>query len=186
MHFHFSPLINEAFMGVIPDSGAMVDAARWLIVGLVEHGGMLMAFGNRADSSLLRLSQAKEAPNCVTWGRYDRKALVRLPIVARDEHGRQVATQTIEFRLPDGSTHPHLLLAGIAQAMRAATKSHDLEKVLERTASNHKIEKQHVSSVPKTMQEIAACLIEQRGILEAGDVFPTRMLDNLIETLQRP
>lgn len=31
-----------------------------------------------------------------------------------------MSATTIEFRLPDGSAHPHLLLAGVAQALVAA------------------------------------------------------------------
>ncbi len=84
-------------------------------------GGALMAFGNRTEGSLIRLTQAKEAPNAIVWGEFDRSALVRLPIVARTEDGRPVSPPTIEFRLPDGSAHPHLLLAGVAQVMVEAT-----------------------------------------------------------------
>jgi len=81
-----------------------------------------MAFGNRGGGSFVRLSQAKEAPNAIIWGDADRTALVRLPIVARTEDGRPVTPATVEFRLPDGSAHPHLLLAGVAQVMVAARR----------------------------------------------------------------
>ena len=93
-----------------------------------------MAFGNRTPNSFVRLTQAKEAPSTVTWGRYNRKALIRLPIVATDEEGRSVSAETVEFRLPDGSAHPHLLLAGIAQAMVAARDFDDLDSLLEKRA----------------------------------------------------
>lgn len=183
MHFHLSPKTNGEFMEAIQDDRELSDTARWLIGGLVRHGGMLMAFGNCADSSMLRLSQAKEAPNSVTWGRYNRKALVRVPIVARDEHGRQVALQTIEFRLPDGSAHPHLLLAGVAQAMAAATTMPDLSEWIERTSTAHNGD---APAIPKSGKEIAHCLQEQRAMLEAGGVFPPRMIEHLIESFQRP
>ncbi len=76
-----------------------------------------MAFGNRVEDSFARLNQAKEAPNRISWGEFDRNALVRLPITATDQTGRQVTMPTIEFRLPDGSALPHLLMAGVAVAM---------------------------------------------------------------------
>ena len=186
MHFHFSPLVKNDFLAPIEDDAQLSDAARWLIGGLVRHGGMLMAFGNRADSSLLRLAQAKESPSSVTWGRYNRKALVRVPIVARDEHGRQVAPQTIEFRLADGSTHPHLLLAGIAQAMIAAKNMTDLEDWIQRTTTNGGKSKMTTPPLPRTLPEIAGRLKNERAVLESGDVFPPRMLDHFIEILQRP
>ena len=59
----------------------------------------------------------KMAPHAIVWGEYDRSALVRLPMNATTEDGRVVSPPTIEFRLPDGSAHPHLVLAGAAQAM---------------------------------------------------------------------
>jgi glutamine synthetase len=186
MHFHLSPLVHGEFIAPIQDNKAPGDAARWLIGGLVKHGGTLMAFGNRADSSFLRLSQAKEAPNTVTWGRFDRRALVRLPIVARDEHGRQVTPQTIEFRLPDGSAHPHLLLAAIAQAMTAAKTLPDLDKLIAATAAEHGGRHRQMSTIPQSRAEIADRLHEDRRMLEAGDVFPSGMLDSLIESFQRP
>ncbi len=183
MHFHLSPKTNGEFIDAIQDDRELCEAARWLIGGLVRHGGMLMAFGNRADSSLLRLTQAKEAPNSVTWGRYNRKALVRVPIVARDEHGQQVAPQTIEFRLPDGSAHPHLLLAGVAQAMAEATTMPDLDDWIQRTSTAHNGD---APAIPKSGKEIAHCVQEQRGMLEAGGVFPPRMVEHVIENFQRP
>jgi glutamine synthetase len=186
MHFHLSPMMNGEYLAPMGDDSELGSAAKWLIGGLVTHGGMLMAFGNRADSSMLRLAQAKEAPNAVTWGRYNRKALVRLPIVARDEHGRQVAPQTIEFRLPDGSAHPHLLLAGIAQAMASATTLTDLDEWIERTSTELNGAAAKMPPIPKSGKEIAECVSDQRDVLEAGDVFPARMLDMLIDTLQHP
>ena len=128
LHFHFSPVVDgEHLGGRDADGRARAAPAQWLIAGLVRMGGALMAFGNRTEGSLVRLTQAKEAPNAIVWGEFDRSALVRLPIVATTEDGRPVSPPTIEFRLPDGSAHPHLLLAGVAQAMVEARASADLD-----------------------------------------------------------
>ena len=181
MHFHFCPMTNGEYMAAIQDDHELSDAARWLIGGLVRYGSMLMAFGNRADSSLLRLTQAKEAPNAVTWGRYNRKALVRVPIVARDEHGSQVAPQTIEFRLPDGSTHPHLLLAGIAQAMAAAHNMVDLDLWIDQAADKGD---RHANAprIPTSPEKIRAALRNERATLEAGNVFPPELIRQMTQT----
>jgi len=182
MHFHLSPVVSGQHQRVTAPGGEIAPEARWLIGGLVTMAGALMAFGNRSQSSFIRLSQAKEAPNSVTWGRFNRKALVRLPIVATDERGRPVSPETVEFRLPDGSAHPHLLLAGVAQAMLRGQGAEDLEEVLERTAARE-VEHPNGFSVPKTFAEVAAALREARADLEAGGVFPATYLADAIERL---
>ena len=99
----------------------------------------------------------------MTWGQFNRKALIRLPIVATDAAGRAVSAQTIEFRLPDGSAHPHLVLALVAQAMMTGRATAD---------------------VAKTFADVAAALAAQRGALEAGDVFPQGLIDRVVATLE--
>jgi glutamine synthetase len=163
-------------------NGNLVDSATWLVGGLVWHASALMAFGNRTPVSFVRLSQAKEAPNTVTWGRYNRKALVRLPIVASDEQGRSVSPATVEFRLPDGSAHPHLLLAGIAQAMIAGMALENLDTILERTSATT-LYSPYALAVPRTSAEVSQGLRQHRGVFEAGGVFPKHVVERVLEAL---
>jgi glutamine synthetase len=130
LHFHFAPKSDEGYLPHTAPDGSLTPAARWLIGGLVEHGAAMMAFGNRSRDSFVRLSQGKEAPSAVTWGRYNRKALVRIPIIPTDVDGRATSPGTIEFRLPDGSAHPHLLLAAVAQAFVDGRRMTDLDERL--------------------------------------------------------
>jgi glutamine synthetase len=90
LHFHFAPRAGERYLPHTGADGQLTREAKWLIGGLVTHGAALMAFGNRSRDSFVRLGQGKEAPGAVTWGRYNRRALVRIPIVPtdRDEIGR--------------------------------------------------------------------------------------------------
>ncbi len=182
MHFHLSPVAHGVHQAVATASGELAAEAKWLIGGLVMTAGALMAFGNRCSSSFLRLSQAKEAPNSVTWGRFNRKALVRLPIVATDEQGRPVSPETVEFRLPDGSAHPHLLLAGVAQAMLKGRSASDLDEVLKTTAAQEGVHPSRFS-VPSSFASVGAALSAARADLEAGDIFPSSLLDKTIEVL---
>jgi glutamine synthetase len=184
MHFHFAPRANDAYLPHTTADGTLTSEARWLIAGLVQHGAALMAFGNRSRDSFVRLSQGKEAPSTVTWGRYDRRALVRIPIVPTDEDGRFTSPATIEFRLPDGSAHPHLLLAGIAQAFVAGHAARDLEVMLQRTAVTAGGTQAVGTRVPLTFVEIADALAADRGVLEAGAVFTPNMLDRVIRLLR--
>jgi glutamine synthetase len=186
LHFHCSPTLAGKSLTIGTRMEEMPDAAKWLIGGLVRYGGALMAFGNREASSFLRLTQAKEAPSAVTWGRYNRKALVRLPITVSDERGRAVSPQTIEFRLADGSALPHMLLAGIAQAMVAGKSLPDVNGWLERTETEHMTEvfDAHIR-VPKGFSDVADALRSDRTVLEAGGVFPRHVIERTIDYLER-
>ena len=184
LHFHFSPVRHGAHLGGRDAAGRLHGPAQWLIAGLVRMGGALMAFGNRTEGSLIRLTQAREAPNAIVWGEFDRTALVRLPIVATTVDGRPVSPPTIEFRLPDGSAHPHLLLGGVAQAMVEAHAAGDAEALLERTS----VVALHrgagtATPVPTRFLEVAEALKANRAALEAGGVFPPVLLDRLVERL---
>ena len=185
MHFHLAPSSGGEHLDAHGTEEKLRDEARWLIGGLVQMGGALMAFGNRADTSFLRLSQGKEAPRAISWGSYDRKALIRLPIVPRNAEGRQIAPETIEFRLPDGSAHPYLLLAGIAQAMLLGRETADLDLLLEETsASRAADEGRRATPVPRDANEIAEALAARRGVLEAGGVFPPELIDGVLARLR--
>jgi glutamine synthetase len=182
MHFHFSPVVDGLHVRQARPDGQLTDEAKWLIAGLVRLAGASMAFGNRSLNSFLRLTQAKEAPNDVTWGQFNRKALVRLPIVPTDERGRPVVPETIEFRLPDGSAHPHLVLAVLAQAVVAARHAENLDDLVEKTKAGSN-GAPNGFTVPRSFQDIAKALQAARAVLEDGGVFPAALIDRVVETL---
>jgi glutamine synthetase len=182
MHFHLSPVVDGLHQPTHAPDGRLCSPATWLIGGLVSFAVALMAFGNRSTNSFTRLAQAKEAPGTVTWGHFNRNALIRLPMVARDEEGRAVSPETVEFRLPDGSAHPHLLLAGIAQAVAAGRGLSNLDTLLERT-STHTPHAQPMLRVPRTFGEVADGLRQHRKVFEAGNVFPERTIDRVLDAL---
>lgn len=172
MHFHFSPVVDGEPRGGRDAAGRLHDPARWLIGGLVQLGGALMAFGNRHEGSFVRLTQGKEAPNTVCWGDCDRRALVRLPLVPTRASGGAVTVPTVEFRLPDGSTHPHLLLAGVAQAMLHGRQTPDLDALLASTQSGGA-----GAPVPRSFAEVRAALATHAAVLAEGGVFPAHVLE---------
>ncbi|MEZ4652552.1 MAG: hypothetical protein R3E12_02840 [Candidatus Eisenbacteria bacterium] len=186
MHFHFSPMKAGGHRGGESEVPKMSQESKALIGGLVEGGGALMAFANRDPGSFVRLIQGKEAPTAITWGRFNRSALVRLPILAQTAEGRTVAPPTIEFRLPDGSAHPHLLLAGVAQSMLAAREMPDLDALLEATKATAAAGAQRLTKpVPNGPEQIARELVRVKARLTAADVFPTETIDDLIRHLER-
>jgi glutamine synthetase len=185
MHVHLSPVAGQQHLAIRGPDGRLTDPARWLIGGLARHGAALMAFGNRVESSFVRLAQAMEAPSAVTWGEFDRGALVRLPILATHPDGRPVSPPTIEFRLPDGSAHPHLLLAGVAQAMAAGRSLADLDARLEATrAERFRKDPGGAVPVPGTSREVAHALRAERAAFESGGVFPAELIDAVAARLE--
>ena len=184
MHFHLSPVVDGVHQPNAGADGELRDTAKWLIGGLVRYANGLMAFGNRSPNSFVRLSQAKEAPNTITWGRYNRKVLIRLPIVATDAEGRSVSPETIEFRLPDGTAHPHLLLAGIAQAVTAAHSLEHLDALIEKTSAQT-LHSPYAIAVPRSFAEVGESLRQERDMFEAGGVFPRHVIDRVLEALGR-
>jgi glutamine synthetase len=181
LHFHLVPVQHGAPLPIRQPDGTLSDPARWLIGGLVQLGGALMAFGNRVRESFARLRQAKEAPNAIVWGEFDRSALIRLPVVARDIHGREVTTPTIEFRLPDGSALPHLLLAGAALATVQGRLTTELDTVLARTRAGSA---SGAEPVPRSFAEVGEALARCRGMLERGDAFPPPLVDAVLSSLR--
>jgi glutamine synthetase len=183
MHFHLSPVVEGVHAPHTSMTGELTEEAKWLIGGLVRLAGASMAFGNRSANSFIRLAQAREAPSTVTWGQFNRKALIRLPIVATDDRGHAVSAETIEFRLPDGSAHPHMVLAVVAQAMAAGHVTPDLDAVIEKTKARAE-ETPNGFTVPRAFREVAVALRAGRLPLEAGDVFPPRLIDRVAEALE--
>ena len=151
-----------------------------------KFGGALMAFGNRVEGSFIRLKQGKEAPNTVSWGEFDRKALIRLPAVATTPEGKPVSPPTVEFRLPDGSAHPHFLLAGVAQATAFGAGLENLDAIIaETSAARAKVQPGAVVPVPQNRHEVAAATRAARPALEAGGVFPAGLMDGYLKVRRR-
>jgi glutamine synthetase len=183
LHFHFAPVKDAKLLAIHDSEGRLCEAASWLIGGLVQMGGALMAFGNRTQGSYERIVQAKEAPSTIVWGKFDRQALIRLPVPVTDRDGTVISPPTIEFRLPDGSALAHLLLAGAAHAMILGRKTDDLPELLRRTSADASGATDGATPIPRTALEVAEALTHHRASLEMNS-FPPGLIDHLIDSLR--
>ncbi len=183
LHFHLAPVRDGRCEPIRHSDGSFTDAARFLLAGLVTGGAALMAFGNRVPESFQRLSQGKEAPQRIAWGDLDRSALVRLPVVPTGSDGKAVPASTVEFRLPDGSAHPHLLLAGIAQSYLAARGREDLDELLENTSASGSSSQEDAPGIPMDSSEVGRALSAFSGALEEGGVFPPGFVERQCDLL---
>ena len=183
MHVHMAPVFEDQFLPVYEKDGKTTESAKLLIVGLLAHGCSLMSFGNRTQTSFVRLFQGKESPTSVTWGQFNRKALVRLPVTTKDVSGTSVYPETVEFRLPDGSAFPHLLLAGIAQAACHAHGLTNRKEILESMHCDVPALEQS-QKIPAASDAVAELLEEERDVFEADGVFPATLIDTEIVKLR--
>lgn len=200
-HCRFDPIVKEGHAGcglhvhsllqpvaggapAFDEDGSVGSSGRWLIGGLVQIAPALMAFGNRDAGSFVRLRQAKETPVAVSWGACNRKALIRLPVAAPGAGPGEAWPPTIEFRLPDGSALPHLLLAGMAQALLLGRETPDLEALLARTSSDTgEGDSAVLPRLPRDRKEVGAALAQARPALEAGDVFSAPIIEGCLRSL---
>ncbi|MCB9357884.1 MAG: hypothetical protein H6506_04490 [Calditrichaeota bacterium] len=182
MHFHLAPHDGKRYLPVVTKNGAVSESAELLIAGLLRYGCSLMTFGNRTESSFVRLFQGKESPAGVTWGQFNRKALVRLPIISKDAKGAPVTPETVEFRLPDGSASPHFLLAGIAQAARAALRDKARGKLLKELKADAAAGR--AEAIPRNFEEVADLLERDRAVYENEGVFATALLDAELQRMR--
>jgi len=129
MHLHLA-LARDGRDAMRAGDGALSPEALGLIGGILRHVPALTALGNTVAGSYLRLVPNQEAPTRVCWGRSNRTALVRVPLdfATRERldlamnpgedapYPAALARPTVEYRGPDGSAYPQLLLAGVTLA----------------------------------------------------------------------
>ncbi len=79
--------------------------------GLLYHAKSLAAFTNASTNSYKRLNGGFEAPSSISFGRGNRGSAVRIPGYVKDP-----SRTRIEFRTPDFTGNPYLILASIIMA----------------------------------------------------------------------
>ncbi len=81
------------------------------IGGLLYHAKSLAAFTNASTNSYKRLRGGFEAPSSISFGRGNRGSAIRIPGYIKDP-----ARTRIEFRTPDFTGNPYLILSSIIMA----------------------------------------------------------------------
>lgn len=107
MHIHMSLMRGGKNLFDGPDNPSgdgLSETAYCFMAGLLTHARALTAVCNPTVNSYKRLASGYEAPIHITWSGHNRSPLVRVPS-ARGKGSR------IEFRSPDPSANPYLMLA---------------------------------------------------------------------------
>jgi glutamine synthetase len=90
------------------DDVSLSDVGSWFLGGILEHANALTGLGSPIVNSYKRLQPGSWAPANTYWGYGNRSGVVRIPGVGKRRH--------LEFRSPDNSAQPYLLLAGLLGA----------------------------------------------------------------------
>ncbi len=90
------------------DETSLSPEGGWFLGGILAHVDALTGLGSPTVNSYKRLQPGTWAPANTYWGYGNRSGVVRIPGVGKRRH--------LEFRSPDSSAQPYLLLAGLLAA----------------------------------------------------------------------
>ncbi len=111
LHVHLSLWDTEGENDVTAsdqDETSLSDVGGWFLGGILRHVDALTGLGAPTVNSYKRLQPGSWAPANTYWGYGNRSGVVRIPGTGRRRH--------LEFRSPDNSCQPFLLLAGLLGA----------------------------------------------------------------------
>ncbi|HJJ50701.1 MAG TPA: glutamine synthetase family protein [Methanocorpusculum sp.] len=195
LHFHM--LAEKNGKNVMIKDGVLSDTAKRMIVGVLDIGDAVTAFGNPIPTSYLRLVPHQEAPTYICWGDRNRSVVVRVPLgwtgsfdmAAEANFGLKrkadkACKQTFEYRVADGSADLYETVAClICGAMNGLGMNGALKKADELYASGNIFNPEYKSFL-KTLRQLPTCcaesadiLIEKRKMFERNDIFPAGVID---------
>ncbi len=94
------------------DPFLMSSVARGYVAGLLKHARELTLITNQWINSYKRLVPGYEAPVYITWGRFNRSPLIRVPAIPENK----ASSMRIEYRSPDPACNPYLVFAVLLKA----------------------------------------------------------------------
>ncbi len=123
------------------------DLARSYMAGVLAHARSMIAILAPTVNSYKRLVPGYEAPTYITWGRTNRSALIRVPMISP---GKTIEGTRAEIRCPDPSSNTYL-----AFAVMIAAGLDGVEKGLPLS-----------DPVEESLFEMDAARVSERGIKE--------------------
>ena len=150
--------------------------AQQFLAGQLAQAGAMSALLAPLVNSYKRLGTSVEAPTEITWARYNRAALIRVPSTQKiDHHG---ATR-LEIRLPDPAMNPYLGLAAMLTAgLDGIQQGMELGEPSEESVLYNPTRSPHVRPVAKLPRSLRQAVDE----LEKDDVL-MNMLGNYLGPL---
>jgi glutamine synthetase len=178
MHTHQSLYSIEEERNAFADGDAtygLSSVAKSYIAGILAHARGMIAVLAPLVNSYKRLVPGYEAPTYLTWGRINRSALVRVPMVSP---GKSIEGTRAEVRCPDPSSNTYLAFAAmIAAGLDGVEKGLALAEPVEE--SLFEMDAAHLAE--RGIRELPGTLGEALDELERDDVIREALGDHVFE-----
>jgi glutamine synthetase len=149
------------------------------MAGILAHARGMCAVLAPLVNSYKRLVPGYEAPTYLTWGRINRSALIRVPMVSP---GRSVEATRVEVRCPDPSSNTYLAFAVmLAAGLDGIEKEMELGEPVEESLFEmeaERIAEKGIKELPGTLGEAIQELEADKVVSDAlGDHVLTRYVE---------
>ena len=146
-------------------SYGLSDVAKSYMAGILTHARGMIAVLAPLVNSYKRLVPGYEAPTYLTWGRTNRSALIRVPMVSP---GKSIEGTRVEVRCPDPSSNTYLAFAAmIAAGLDGVEKGLTLGEPVEESL----FEMDAATIAAKSIRELPGTLGDALAELEADEVI---------------
>ena len=158
------------------------DLARSYMAGILAHARAMIAILAPTVNSYKRLVPGYEAPTYITWGRTNRSALIRVPMISP---GKSIEGTRAEVRCPDPSSNTYLafavmIAAGLDGVERGLQLSEPVEESLFEMDSA-RVSERGIRELPGTLGEAMDELRSDPVICEA---LGEHVLEHYLEAKQ--
>jgi glutamine synthetase len=145
------------------DETSLSQVGGWFLGGIMSHLDALTGVGSPTVNSYKRLLPGSWAPANTYWGYGNRSGVVRIPGVGKRRH--------LEFRSPDNSCQPYLLLtallaAGLDGIRRQIEPPEPFQGDIGHLTAEE-IERYKIGFLPRTLPEALAAVERDEVICEA-------------------
>ena len=157
-----------------PDSSyGLSPLAKSYMAGILAHARGMIAVLAPLVNSYKRLVPGYEAPTYLTWGRTNRSALIRVPMVSP---GKSIEGTRVEVRCPDPSSNTYLAFAAmIAAGLDGVEKGLTLGEPVEESL----FEMDRAAIAAKSIRELPGTLGEALDELEKDEVIRDALGDHV-------
>ncbi len=146
MHLHVS--VFKEYKNIFVENGEMTENLKFFVGGIMDLARKIAVFTNPTVNSYKRLVVGFEAPVYLVWGRGNRSAYIRVPIVHKNEQNMR-----LELRAPDSSGNAYLLISSVICAgLRGLEKRVDPGEEYKKNAYKHG-EEDRLPRLPSTLME---------------------------------
>jgi len=146
------------------------------------HGPAVLAFTNPSTNSYRRLVPGYEAPVNAFFSLGNRSAAVRIP-----KYADQAETARFEFRPPDASGNPYLMIAAQLMAGIDGIRNeidpteHGFGPIDENIFAWTPEQLENIKPLPASLKEALDALANDNAFLQEGGVFDNEIIDDWIE-----